>query len=343
MSLPSISLAELAQQLDCDLQGDGECQISGVATLADAKTGQISFLANSHYRRYLSETSASAVILKVDDLTDCPVNALVAHNPYLVFARAATLLNPGRNYVPGIDVSAVVDDDALVDISVHIAAGVVVEAGVVIGPNSVIGPACVVKQDVKIGADCRLSANVCLCEDVKLGDRVLIHPGAVIGSDGFGFAHDSVQGGWVKVPQLGAVVIGDDVEIGANTTIDRGALGDTVIEEGVIMDNQIQIAHNVHIGAQSAIAGCVGIAGSTRIGKRCQIGGGVGIVGHLTIVDDVHITATSLVTGNINRPGLYSSGTALSENRQWRKNAARFSRLDDMAKRLKALEKKLEK
>lgn len=337
----AISLAELAQQLECDLQGDVDCQIVGVATLANAGSGQISFLANSQYRRYLSKTSASAVILRAEDLADCPVNALIAKNPYLVFARVASLLNPPRDYAPGIAVSAVVDATVCIDVSVHVAAGVVIEANVVIGANSVIGPGCIIKKDVKMGADCRLSANVCLCEDVKLGNRVLVHPGAVIGSDGFGFAPD--QGRWVKVPQLGAVIIGDDVEIGANTTIDRGALEDTVIEDGVIMDNQVQIAHNVHIGAQSAIAGCVGIAGSTRIGKRCQIAGGVGIVGHLSIVDDVHVTAMSLVTGNINRPGVYSSGTALTENKQWRKNAVRFNRLDGMAKRLKALESKLGK
>ena len=340
MSALSFSLAELAQRLDCEVHGDPECRISGVATLQSAAAGDISFLANNRYRRFVSESAASAIIVKPGDLDTCPANALVAKNPYLVFARVAALLNPVREYPAGIHETAVVDAAAVVAASAHVAATAVIEAGVQIGEHSVIGPGCIIKQGAQIGANCRLSANVSVCEDVRLGDRVVIHPGTVIGSDGFGFAPD--QGQWVKVPQLGAVVIGNDVEIGANTTIDRGALEDTVIEDGVILDNQIQIAHNVRIGAQSAIAGCVGIAGSTTIGKRCQIGGGVGIVGHLNIVDDVHITATSLVTGNINQPGLYSSGTALSDNRQWRKNAARFSHLDDMARRLAALEKKLE-
>lgn len=340
MSTLSFSLAELAQRLDCEVQGDPDCLITGVATLQSAAAGDVSFLANSRYRRFVADSAASAIIVKPGDLEACPGNALVAKNPYLVFARVAALLNPERAYSPGVHESAVVEEGAFVDPSSHVAACAVIETGAQIGADSVIGPGCVIKQGVQIGANCRLSANVSVCEDVRLGDRVVVHPGTVIGSDGFGFAPD--QGQWVKVPQLGSVVVGNDVEIGANTTIDRGALEDTVIEDGVILDNQIQIAHNVRIGAQSAIAGCVGIAGSTTIGKRCQIGGGVGIVGHLTIVDDVHITATSLVTGNINQPGLYSSGTALSDNRQWRKNAARFGHLDDMARRLAALEKKLE-
>jgi len=340
MSSVSIRLGELAQQLDCQVQGDADCLVNGVATITTAQPGQVSFLANSRYRRYLAETKASAVILKADDAEHCPVNALIAKNPYLTYARVAALLNPPRTYEAGVDPKAVVAEGARIDTSAHIGPGAVVEAGVEIGAGSVIGPGCVVRMGATVGTNCHITANVCLCEGVKLGDRVVIHPGTVIGSDGFGFAPD--QGAWVKVPQLGSVVIGNDVEIGANTTIDRGALDDTVIEDGVIMDNQIQIAHNVQIGAQTAIAGCVGIAGSTTIGKRCQIGGGVGIVGHLTIVDDVYITATSLVTGNITKPGLYSSGTSLLENRQWRKNAARFSQLDDMARRLRALEKKLE-
>lgn len=334
-----ISLGELASQLDVELVGDASCCITAVATLQTAGPGQISFLANSRYRRYLTSTQASAVILRRDDLDGCAVNALVSTNPYLTYARAATLLNPQAKQAVGVHPGAVVESSANIDPSAAIAANCHIGAGAHIAAGVEIGPGCAIGNGVSIAADSRLAANVSIADGVKIGRRVLIHSGAVIGSDGFGFAPD--QGQWFKVPQLGSVIIGDDVEIGANTTIDRGALEDTVIEEGVKLDNQLQIAHNVRIGAHTAIAGATAIAGSTTIGKRCQIGGAVGIVGHLSIADDVHITAMSLVTGNIKQPGLYSSGTPLANNNQWRKNAARFGQLDDMARRLRALEKQL--
>jgi UDP-3-O-[3-hydroxymyristoyl] glucosamine N-acyltransferase len=336
----AISLADIAAQIGAEVHGDGSCLINSVATLQTAVAGQISFLANPKYRRYLATTQASAVVLREDDLDACQVNALVADNPYLVYARVAALLNPAASTKPGVHASAVIEASANIDATASIGANAYVGANASIGAGVVIGPGCVVENDVNIGDNCRLMANVTLCHAVQLGHRVLIQPGAVIGGDGFGFAPD--QGQWVKVPQLGTVVIGDDVEVGANTTIDRGALEDTVIEEGVKLDNQLQIAHNVCIGAYTAIAGATAIAGSTTIGKRCQIGGAVGIVGHLTIADDVFITAMSLVTGNINKPGLYSSGTPLSDNKEWRKNAARFGQLDGLARRLIALEKQLE-
>ncbi len=334
-----ISLGELADQLDVELVGDASCNIVAVATLQTAGSGQVSFLANSRYRRYLLSSQASAVILHPEDCDAYSGNALISANPYLTYARAATLLNSQTRQTAGCHSSAVVELTATIYPTAAIAANCYIAADSKIGSGAQIGPGCVIGQGVRIGADSRLAANVSIADGVQIGQRVLIHSGAVIGSDGFGFAPD--QGKWFKVPQLGSVIIGDDVEIGANTTIDRGALEKTVIEEGAKLDNQLQIAHNVRIGAHTAIAGATAIAGSTTIGKRCQIGGAVGIVGHLTIADDVHITAMSLVTGNIKQPGLYSSGTPLAGNKEWRKNAARFGQLDDMARRLRALEKQL--
>ena len=334
-----ISLAELARQLDCDVHGDCASIVDSVATLQAAGPGQISFLSNRRYRKYLLKTKASAVILTQDDVQDCPVSALVSQNPYATYARVAALLNPPAVEVAGIHPSAVIEAGCKINASATIGANCSIGANSVIGADAVIGPGCVVGANVTIGDKTRLVANISVYDGVKIGSQVLIQAGAVLGGDGFGYALD--RGCWIKVPQLGSVIIGDRVEIGANTTIDCGALEDTVIEEGVVLDNQIQIAHNVRIGAHTAIAGATGIAGSTTIGRRCQIGGAVAITGHLTIVDDVHITAMSFVTGNINQPGLYSSGMPLGDNKSWRKNAARFGQLDDMARRLRALEKKL--
>jgi len=333
-----ITLTEIAKRLECELHGDGSCVIEKVATLQNAQPGQITFLANSRYRRFLESTHAAAVILAPEDLDVCPVNALVSPNPYLVYARVAAMLNPPVPVAAGCHASAVIEADCNIDPRASIGANCYIGANVTIGADVVIGPNCVIGRDTVIGAATRLIANVSVGDGVRIGGRVLLQPGVVIGSDGFGYAQEN--GAWVKVPQLGSVIIGDDVEIGANTTIDRGALEDTVIEEGVILDNQIQIAHNVRIGAHTAIAGATAIAGSATIGKRCQIGGAVGIVGHLEIADDVYVTAMSLVTGNIRQAGLYSSGTPLAENREWRRNAARFNQLDEMARRLRALEKK---
>lgn len=333
----SIDLGELAKHIGARLEGTTGLQyVSGVASLERATPKQVSFFSNRAYRHELQKTQAAAVILKDDDRGDCPVAVLVMDNPYLGYARAAAWFNPPPRAVAGIHPSAVVDDTAIIASSASIGAHVVIEAHAQIGEHSVIGPGSWVQAGVVVGQECRLIARVCLLTGTHLGNRVCIHPGAVLGADGFGLANDS--GVWVKIPQLGGVRIGDDVEIGANTTIDRGALEDTIIEQGAKLDNQIQIAHNVHIGAHTAIAGCVGIAGSTRIGRHCMIAGGVGIVGHITIADQVHITGGSIVLQSITQPGVYSSGTPLQANAPWHRNYHRFKQLDEFAKRLHALE-----
>jgi UDP-3-O-[3-hydroxymyristoyl] glucosamine N-acyltransferase len=335
----SIDLGELAAHIGARLEGAAAQQrVSGIASLDRATPEQVSFFSNRAYRHELQNTQAAAVILKEDDRADCPVAVLIMDNPYLGYARAAAWFNPSPPVVAGIHPSAVVDETAIIATSASIGANAVIEAPVQVGEQSVIGPGSWLQTGVIVGQHCRLVAKVSLLTGTCLGDRVLIHPGAVLGADGFGLAND--RGVWVKIPQLGGVHIGDDVEIGANTTIDRGALGNTVIEHGVKLDNQIQIAHNVYIGAHTAIAGCVGIAGSTRIGRHCMIAGGVGIVGHIEIVDQVHITGGSVVLQSITQPGVYSSGTPLQTNATWHRNYHRFKQLDEWAKRLHAVEQK---
>lgn len=332
----ALSLGELADMLGGVVHGDSNCVVRSVASLQSAGPGDITFLANNHYRAHLAATKASAVILSSKYRDDCAVSALVVSNPYAAYARTAQLLYPANPVAPGIDPSARVGKGAVISDSAAVGAHAVIADGARIGERVQIGPGSVIEGDADIGADTRLIANVVVREGTRIGQRVLIHPGVVIGSDGFGFAQD--EGKWIKIPQLGYVVIGDDVEIGSNTTIDRGALDDTVIEHGVKLDNQIQIAHNVHIGAHTAIAGCTGIAGSTRIGAHCAIGGGVGIIGHLEIADEVQITAMTLVAQSITERGSYSSGTPLEGSRSWRKNYVRMKQLDEMAKRLQELE-----
>jgi len=310
-----------------------------VATLQHADITQISFLTNPSYRKQLASTKAGAVIMSAADAEDCPTNAIVSQNPYAAYAKIAALLSPEEKYNAGIDPAAHIATDVIISKTASIAAGVVIESGVALADFVRIGPGCVLQKNVKIGAHSILTANVTVAHECEIGERNIIHPGVVIGADGFGQAMDN--GNWIKVPQLGRVVIGDDVEIGANTTIDRGAIENTIIEDNVKLDNQIQVAHNVKIGAHTAIAGCTAIAGSTTIGKHCRIAGMVGIVGHLQIADNVTVTAKSLVSGSIKKAGVYSAGTPLEPNQQWRKNTIRFKHLDEMAKRLKALEKQL--
>jgi len=257
-------------------------------------------------------------------------------NPYLGYARAAALLNPPARQAGGIHPQAWISDGAQVDPSAWVGPQAVVEAGSKVGAGSYLGPGCVLERNVVIGQGTRLVANVTICATVTIGDRGLIHPGVVIGADGFGIAND--EGVWVKVPQLGSVRIGDDVEIGANTAIDRGALEDTVIENGVKLDNLVQVGHNVHIGEHTAIAGCAAIAGSARIGRRCTVGGMVAIAGHLEIADDVHLTACSAVPRSIPKPGIYSSGMPIQDNKAWRRTIARLRQLDELARRVKELE-----
>lgn len=335
------SLRDIAEALGGQLHGDGDCRIEKVGTLGDAGPGDISFLANRRYRPQLLKTRASAVILETEFLSACPVAALVVANPYLGYARVAAMLASGQPAQAGVHPSASISGAAGVDGSACIGPQVVVEEGATIGRRTVIGPGCVIGRGARIGDDCVLEANVTICHDVRIGNRALLHPGVVIGADGFGIAND--DGVWVKVPQLGSVSIADDVEIGANTAIDRGAIADTILEEGVKLDNLIQIGHNVRIGAHTAIAGGVAIGGSASIGRRCTIGGACSIAGHLEIADDVHLTARSAVPNSIPEPGVYSSGTPIiQENRAWRRNVVRIRQLDDMAKRLRNLEKKLD-
>ena len=330
------TLNELAERFGGEIHGSPDARVDRVAPLHSAAPGAISFFANTRYRAALRSTAASAVILSAEDVDDCPVSALVCANPYATYARLAALFAPPPEAVPGVHASAVVDPSARVDETACVGPLTVVEADARIGAGVALGPGCIVGQGCSVGAGSRLVSRVTLCRGVEIGERVLIHPGAVIGADGFGIAKEGES--WIKVPQLGSVRVGNDAEIGANTTIDRGALEDTVIGDDVRLDNQIQIAHNVVIGAHTAIAGCSAVAGSSTIGAHCLIAGGVGILGHLGVADHVQITAMSLVTHSITKPGVYSSGTPLQPNREWRRNAVQLRHLDELAKRVRKLE-----
>ena len=332
-----LSLGELAERIGADLRGDAHQVVERLATLQRAVPGEVSFLANARYRQHLSMTRASAVILSPRYSDACPVDALLMENPYLGYARAAAALNPQTDSPRGLHPSAWISAEAGIHRSAWVGPQAVVEAGARVAAGSYIGPGCMVGAEATIGEDCCLVANVTLCRGVRLGRRVQVHPGAVIGADGFGLAED--QGRWVKIPQLGSVIIGDDVEIGANTTVDRGALEDTVIEAGVKLDNLVQVGHNCRIGEHTAVAGTTGIAGSVSIGRRCRIGGGVGINGHIELADEVQVTGRSVVAQSITEAGVYSSGVPLQETRAWRRNYLRYRQLDELARRLRALEK----
>jgi UDP-3-O-[3-hydroxymyristoyl] glucosamine N-acyltransferase len=327
----SYTAEALAGRFGLRVQGDPAAQVSGVATLARAGRGQLSFLANPRYRAQLADSAAGVVLMREADAAGYAGTALIAADPYAAFARIAALFEAREAAAPGIHPGAVVDASARVDASACIAPFVSIGPRSVVGAGAVIGAGCVIGEDCVVGECCELGANVTLVRRVRLGRRVLVHPGAVLGADGFGIAMDA--GHWLKVPQLGGVVVGDDCEIGANTTIDRGALEDTVLEEDVRLDNQIQIGHNVRIGAHTAMAGCSAVAGSAVIGRYCLIGGGAGVLGHLELCDRVVVTAMSLVTHSIREPGEYSSGTPLMDNRSWRRSAARFKQLDAIARR----------
>jgi len=320
------SLGELAVRFGLKLRGEPGLKVRAVATLSHADSGALSFLANSRYRKQLESTRATAVLVAPADEAHCPVAALIDPNPYLAYARIASLLHPEVNTPAGIHPTAVVASGARVADSASIGPLAVIEEGAEIGERVFVGPGCIVQRGARVGADSKLLSRVTLYAGVSLGKRCVLHAGAVVGADGFGFALDG--GTWVKVPQVGSVQIGDDVEIGANTTIDRGAIDDTVVANGVKLDNQIQVGHNVVIGAHTAIAGCTGISGSTVIGQRCMIGGMVGFAGHLTIADDVVVTGCSLVSASIKKPGSYSSGMPAVETRLWRRMVAHLRRLD---------------
>jgi len=337
---PVYTLGQISALLELSCQGDADTEISGLATLASATKGQLSFLANAHYQTDLLSTSASAVIVTPAMAELCPSNVLLSANPYLSYAQASALFSLAPKSAQGIHSSAVVSASADISPSASVAANVVIGDGVTIDENSHIGPGTVIGDGVHIGANCLLHANVSIYQGVTIGARVILHSGVVLGSDGFGYAPGSGSPRWHKIHQLGAVRIGNDVEIGANTVVDRGALDDTVIGNGVIIDNLVQIAHNVVIGDNTAIAGCTAIAGSSKIGSGCTIAGRASILGHLSIADGCHITTNSLVSKSIDKPGSYSSGTAgVEPTKAWRKNAVRFSKLNEIYQRLLKLEK----
>lgn len=331
-------LAELAEQLDATLHGEGNITIHGLASMSTANHEHITFLSSVKNNEQLVDCTAGAVVLTSDSLPFWQGPALIVANPYLAYAKLAQLFDTTPKAAAGIAVSAVIASDVKLGKNVAIGANAVIESGVEIGDNVIIGPGCFVGKNTLIGADTQLWANVSIYHNVIIGDKCLIQSGTVIGSDGFGYANGG--GKWIKIPQLGSVRIGDGVEIGACTTIDRGALDDTVIGDGVIIDNQCQIAHNDNIGDHTAVAGGVIMAGSLKIGRHCQIGGASVINGHIEICDNVTVTGMGMVMRPITKPGIYSSGIPLEANKNWRKTAALVLNLDKMNQRLKALEKK---
>jgi len=335
------TLGQLAAQFGCELVGDAGVVVKRVGTLGSAAPDAVTFLANSSYRTQLKHTRAAAVILAPRDRDACPVACLVHPEPYLAYARIATSLHPPPSQAPGVHMTAVVASSARVASSAQVDAHAVIGSDSTIADDAVVGPGAVLGANVSIGKGTRIGARVAVLDGVRIGARCIVHPGAVIGADGFGFAPDS--GKWQKIPQVGSVIIGDDVEIGANTTIDRGAIEDTVIEDGVKLDNLVQIAHNARIGAHTVMAAMSGVAGSTKVGKRCMIGGGTVMINSLTICDDVTITFHSTVTRSIEEPGTYSGHLPAEEAGLWRKNAARFRKLDALADRLIEAERTLDR
>lgn len=332
-------LSEIIERFGGELIGDSSILIKQVAPLSTAQAEHISFLANPKYRRQLQGTKAGAVILGIAEREATVLPRILSDNPYAYFAKVSALLNPSRAEKPGIHPSALVDKTAEIPDSSAIGAFVFVGKRVKIGHRAVIGAGCYLGDGVEIGDDSLFYPHVVVYHGSVIGKRAIIHSGAVIGADGFGLANEG--GRWIKVPQIGRVLIGDDVEIGANTTVDRGALDDTIIEDGVKLDNQIQIAHNVHIGAHTAMAGCVGVAGSARIGRHCTVGGGAVILGHLEITDRVNISAGTLISKSIAKAGEYTSVMPFSAHQDWLKNAAHLRRLDKMAEMIGELGKKI--
>ncbi len=338
--MTDFTLQSLAQRLGLEFSGEADLPINSVSSLPSAGPGDICFLTNRKYLPLLLKSQCSAVIAPpnlLEFLEGRP--CLLASDPQYCFVQVITLLSPTVRQNTGVHPSALVADSAVIAADVTIGAGTVVGERVTIAAGSCIGASCVIDDDVTMGKDCFLHHRVVLEKAVVIGERCELHSGVVVGSDGFGLVMN--EGEWTKIPQLGSVVIGDDVEIGANTTVDRGALDDTVIESGCKLDNQIQVAHNVFIGSGTAIAACVGIAGSAHIGRNCRISGAAVILGHLSIADDVTITAMSLVTKDIKKAGVYSSGTPLLENALWHRNNVRYKSLDKLARHLKSLEEQI--
>jgi UDP-3-O-[3-hydroxymyristoyl] glucosamine N-acyltransferase len=333
------TLREIAERFGGEIVGDPATRIRQVAALSTAGREHISFLANQKYRPQLRTTGAGAVILAAADRDATDLPRILTENPLAYFARVVALFNPPAVFEPGIHPSAVIEPSASIDPSASIGPFVYVGNNARIGQNAVIGMGCYVGENVSVGEGTRLHPNVTIYHGCQIGKGAILHSGAVIGSDGFGLARE--DGRWLKIPQIGRVIIGDDVEIGANTTVDRGALDDTVIEDGVKLDNLIQVAHNVHIGAHTAMAGCVGIAGSAKIGRHCTVGGAGMILGHLEITDHVEISAGTLITKSIGKPGTYTSAMPFSTHQSWLKNAAHLRHLDQLAERIRQLEQKL--
>ena len=343
MRMPvSVRLGEVARLLGGELLGDATQAITRIGPLDTADGQTIGFLSNPRYQSQLQTTQAGCVIVgpALRDAASARGAALVCADPYLAFARltqwwAAQLRRPAA---AGVHASAVVEEGAVIDASASVGALAFIGRGAQIGAGAVVGPQCHVGEDARVGGGTWLKPRVVLGEACVIGQRGIVHSGAVIGADGFGFA--PTEGRWEKIEQLGAVRIGDDVEIGANTCVDRGALDDTVLEDGVKLDNLVQIGHNVRVGAHSAFAGCVGVAGSARIGRHCTAGGGAIILGHLEIVDHVHITAATVITRSIHKPGQYSGAFPFDDNASWEKNAATLRQLHALRDRLRALERK---
>jgi len=333
------TLGELAAFLEARLVGDPAVEVHALATIQGAAPGTLAFLASPKYQSYLQSTRATAVILAEPMLDKCPCAALVVKNPYLAYAKVSHLFSPLEAPKAGVHATAVIAGGVHVPASVHIGANVVIEEDVLLGDGVVIGAQCVIGAGSRIGAGTRIWPNVTIYPGVTVGQRTIIHAGSVIGVDGFGFAPDA--GKWQKIAQNGGVVIGDDVEVGALCAIARGAIGDTVIGNGVILDDLVNIAHNVSVGDYTAMAGKAGIAGSSKVGKHCLISGMAGITGHIEICDNVQVSGATIVAKSITKPGVYTSGTGMEEHSSWARNAARFRQLDSMAKRLAELEKRL--
>jgi UDP-3-O-[3-hydroxymyristoyl] glucosamine N-acyltransferase len=337
----SFKLGDIVKQFGGELIGDSNIRLRQVATLESAQPSDLTFLAQSRYLPLLNQTRAGAVILGPQARDASSLPRIICANPYAYFAKVSALLNPPVAAEPGIHKTAVVDKSARVAKSASVGACAVIGRGARIADGAIIGPGCVIGERAAIGAATRLHANVTVYHECLIGARCLLHSGVVIGSDGFGIAKD--DGVWRKIPQIGRVLIGDDVEIGANTTIDRGALDDTVIEDGVKLDNLIQIAHNVRIGAHTAVAACVGIAGSAKIGSNCALGGASMIYGHITIADNVNVSAGTLIMKSLEHPGTYTGVYPFSSHQRWLKNAAHLRQLDDLVKRIRELEGRLGK
>jgi UDP-3-O-[3-hydroxymyristoyl] glucosamine N-acyltransferase len=328
-----VKLADIVAKLGGEAVGEVALPLTGVATLDSAGPGQIAFLANPKYRSKLSSTRAGAVILGPGDREAASMPRIVSENPYAYYAKTVALFNPPAPVRPGIHPFAQIDGTANVDATAEIGPFVVIGARSEVGAGASIGAHCVLGERVRIGAGTRLHPRVTLYDGCSIGERGIVHSGVVIGADGFGMAREA--GRWLKIPQVGAVRIGNDVEIGANTTIDRGALDDTVIEEGVKLDNQIQVGHNVVIGAHTVIAGCCGIAGSVTIGKHCLIGGGAGFTGHISICDHTSVSAYSFISKSITQPGTYTSLMPFMPHAEWLRNTVHIRRLDKLARALR--------